>query len=166
MKKIRKKWIIIFVVIISFITFVYTIIQCYTPLYDERLTLDLRNNTFNTLNDIKISYGSSDTVVNVPALKPFERIIVIPKRESVSETSVLITYNGEIKEIIGKYRPKSQDCAIISFTNKYMEVKHDTYIGNIFNYMTLRPYTEVYDLDGSNWNGKSPLLELIKKIIF
>ena len=158
--------IIILVFIISFVTIVYAIIQCYTPLYNERLTLDLRNNTFDTLKDIKISYGSSNTVVNVPDLKPFERIIVIPKREEVPETSVLITYNGEIKKIIDKYRTKSQDCAIISFKNKCIEVKHETYIGNIFNYMTLRPYTEVYDLDGSNWNGKSPMWELFEKIIF
>lgn len=100
MKKIRKKMIIILVFIISFVTIVYAIIQCYTPLYNERLTLDLRNNTFDTLKDIKISYGSSNTVVNVPDLKPFERIIVIPKREEVPETSVLITYNGEIKKLL------------------------------------------------------------------
>ena len=75
-------------------------------------------------------------------------------------------FKDNIQKIIDKYRTKSQDCAIISFKNKCIEVKHETYIGNIFNYMTLRPYTEVYDLDGSNWNGKSPMWELFEKIIF
>ena len=138
---------------------IFAVIAFYVPGYDERLVLDIRNNTFKTIEDAVISYSDTPTTIKLEPIKPFERIIMMPYKESerTLATSVYITYRDETKEVINHYRTKSADNAIITFHYDGIAVKHDDYMGNPLNGISLRPYTKVYDLDGT-----PPLIKLIK----
>ena len=103
----------------------YMVIKFYTPLYDGRLTIDIRNNTFKKIEGIKISYSDSPTIIEVNPIKPLERIIVLPPKESKNTlmTSVYINYNGKKKEIINSYRTESMDGVIVGLTQDEIKVK-------------------------------------------
>ena len=147
---------------------IFAVIAFYVPGYDERLVLDIRNNTFKTIENAVISYSDTPTTIKLEPIKPFERIIIMPYKESerTLATSVYITYRDETKDVINNYRTKSSDNAIITFHYDGIAVKHDDYMGNPLNGISLRPYTKVYDLDGTDWDGTPPLIQLIKGMFF
>ncbi len=166
--RMKRKIFFLTLIIGIFLLGGYMVIKFYTPLYDGRLTIDIRNNTFKEIKGIKISYSDSPTIIEVNPIKPLERIIVLPPKESENTlmTSVYINYNGKKKEIINSYRTESMDGVIVELTRDEIKVKYDdSYFGGVSEYISFRPYQKVYDLEGADWDGNPPLMKFFKETI-
>lgn len=147
--KMKKVLRIIFGMFILSILIIIWLIKTYIPLYDARLTLDIRNNTLSYIEDLKVTYSASDKVVHIPVVKPLGRKIILVSTKDVSApvTEVYLTHNNKETQIIPKYRPEASDCAIISITNGNILVKRDSYMSNPLDLISFRWYGDIVDFD-------------------
>lgn len=128
------------------------------PTYIGRVTVDLSNNTLNTINDIYISYDGSERIVTVPEIKPLERVILLLPNDIYSEPrkSQIYIHHGNEKYILleeyyevtlAKYDNDVEQYTKAIVNNDGVVIK-DLY-GSIFNanyLLNLKPYFRTIDL--------------------
>ncbi len=154
MKWIKKACIIGVILIVAALYFKLTIM----PTYAGRVTIDLSNNTLNTVNDIYISYEGSERIVTVPEIKPLERVILLLPNDIFSEPrkSQIYIYHGNEKYTLleeyyevtfAEYDNDVEQYAKATVNNNDVTIK-DLH-GGIFNLnysLNLKPYFRIIEL--------------------
>ena len=129
-----------------------------TSLYDGRLVVDLCNNTWDTIDDVLISFEKSDVIVNVPVIHPQERIILlIPSKifSTPTNTQVFINYNNKKYTLMseyhsvngGKYNTNIQQASKVCLWNNQIDVYELDGIFGIIHSISIKPYSKIIDLD-------------------
>lgn len=150
------------IVILFFVIFYF--LSTFPPYYDARLTLEIDNRTWNSIEGAYISYENSDIKVEIPQINPFEKIIILPQYNDVDtlKTKVYITYNNEKHLLIEEYRKQAQYSARVIYTFKGLKCIDDSYGGiPLLRELRIKPYFRVFDLDGTDWDGHPPLRKSI-----
>lgn len=77
-----------------------------TPRYDGQLTLDINNTTFSVISGASLEYEETGTILPLPDIKPFERVIIIPPYDICGkpmQTRLFINYQGSRFTILSEY---------------------------------------------------------------
>lgn len=136
----KKLGIILFI----FLLIVIYLLKIQTPLYDGKLTLDFSNNTFKSIENLKISFEDSKYQIVIPKLKPLERIIVVPAADVYTiprKAMVYISYNdinnisiGEFYAIKGdEYNSDVKQFKKIKLYNDNIKSKSNGILGYLMN---------------------------------
>lgn len=151
--KMKKVVIFAMVIIIATLYFSFTSM----PTYEGQLSIDISNTTFKTVKDVTIEYEESNKIVQLPDIKPLERVIIILPDDIYDnplKTRVFINYNGEKEELLGEYHSLSGakyntdviQYARVSLKNKGVKILDNGLI-DIKRYFNFKPYFRVIDLN-------------------
>ena len=152
-KKLSILIVLIFVVITVGIYFKYTAL----PMFEGCLTIDINNTTFSQISGAIIEFGYSDKIINLPDIRPLERIIVVVPTmfDKPVKTQVYINYYGEKTEVLGeyhslagnKYNTDIKQYTRIKFTTKKIVVLKKGIL-DLKSRFNLKPYFRIYERQG------------------
>ena len=124
--------------------------KIYTPSYDGRLTIDIRNNTWTPICDIYLTYADSETTVEIPDIRPQERLVILPRPDDVSVpvTKLYLHYNNQVYELMNAYRPIVNNGVIITFGKNSVDIYDMSYqfLDNIYKSIYYKPIFRIFDL--------------------
>ncbi len=76
------------------------------PTYPGHLTLDINNTTHSTISGATLLYEVPNISLELPDIKPFERVIIIPPYDICGKplkTRIFLNYDGKSAEIVGEF---------------------------------------------------------------
>ena len=113
-----------------------------------QLTLDLNNATFSTISGATLEYVNAEAILELPDIKPFERVIIIPPDDICGkpmETPVIIKHNGNSEVILGEFHSLYGDkyhkdlCQMGKATFFYKKIKTSAF--------HIKPYFRIIDMN-------------------
>lgn len=121
----------------------------YTPFYDGKVSIDIRNSTWKTISGIKLRFELTDIILELPELRPQERIIVVPQPKNLNlpVTKLFISYNDQEKVLINEYRPNTNNGAIVTFKRGEFTIGENSYNLSILDNLYYKPYSRVIELE-------------------
>lgn len=147
----KKKILRLFLIILLFILILSYFWIIRTPLRPGQLTLDLNNATFSTISGATLEYVNADVVLQLPDIKPFERVIIIPPDDicgKAMKTPVIIKYNENCAMILGEFHSLygdkyNTDVVQVADAKFYCDKIKVPFIG-LFH---IKPYFRIIDMN-------------------
>lgn len=154
----KKKYVLVVLVVsLLLILFICYLFKFRLPTYPGRLSIDLCNNTWNTISGVTLTYSDSDKIVELPDIRPQERLIVLAPSDIYdvpTKSTIFLNYNYQQYTLLneyhsingGKYNLDVIQCAKVTFKNNRIDI-FDTARINFIKQFSIKPYLRIVDLN-------------------
>lgn len=127
------------------------------PTYPGRLSLDVSNNTWDTISGLKLTYSNSNKIVELPDIKPQERLIILAPSDvydKPTSSTIFLNYNNQQYTLIGEYHSVNGgkynldviQCAKVIVKENKINILENQEVSFIKQF-NIKPYFRVIDLE-------------------
>lgn len=120
------------------------------PIFEDKVVIDIWNDTDKLVSDISIFCDESDQVTRLPDILPKERIIVTlkPNNINVPKTKLYVNYNDENRLLVAELRKNVGTEAIITINKEGFETMDLSYKWNRYKYkLYYKKYSRIVELN-------------------